>query len=166
MLNHGMLSVLAAGIENNKFLVKLTLQNNFIDDLGLSKLISGLRANTSISQLDLSQNRIKDKGIEQLCAFMKFNGSKLQRLIAAQNLIETDFFGEVLGRYLSAIVKKLTICILHHIRDQQLEHLDISYNSYSAESFESLFKGLSGNSRLESLDLRVKMLLVVVLTND
>lgn len=98
MLNHGMLTVLAAGIENNKFLTKLTLQNDFIDDVGLSKLIAGLKANTSISQLDISQNRIKDKGMEQLCAFMKFNGSRLHRLIAAQNLIETDFFGEILVR--------------------------------------------------------------------
>lgn len=100
MLSQGMLSVLAAGIENNKFLTKLKLQNNFIDDWGLSKLIIGLKANLSISHLDLSQNRIKDKGIEQLCAFIKFNGSQLQRLIVSQNLIETDYFGELLAKYI------------------------------------------------------------------
>lgn len=37
-----------------------------------------------------------------------------------------------------------------------MEFLDLSYNNYTAESFEILFKGLRSNMTLEGLDLRVR----------
>lgn len=57
MLNTSMLTTLASGIRNNTNLIRLSLNNNFIDDHGLIALIPALCENQTLEEIDLSHNR-------------------------------------------------------------------------------------------------------------
>ncbi len=57
MFNANMLNIVGAGIKNNSNLVRLSLNNDYIEDQGVSNLIQGLYDNQSLEELDLSHNR-------------------------------------------------------------------------------------------------------------
>lgn len=57
MFNANMLNIIGAGLKNNTNLVRLSLNNDYIDDQCLSNLLQGLYDNPSLEELDLSHNR-------------------------------------------------------------------------------------------------------------
>lgn len=102
----------SSSLKNNTHLQKLAMINCLIDDQGALALGLTLAGNKTLRELDISGNkyfppkfsliwlfliRITSEGIENIADGMKENDS-LELLNVSKNLIDVDFFGEVLKK--------------------------------------------------------------------
>jgi hypothetical protein len=130
------MSFLAVGLQENEFLVKLSLPRNEISSVeSLSTLCLALQNNLNLEYLDLSENEIEDQGAEAVKELLRSNTS-LKFVKLDKNLISSTCFA-------------VSLC-----ENQTLTHFSISYNPLEFENCIALVEMLNVNMTLTSLAMK------------
>ena len=112
------ISALGKALRTNKFLYKLDLWVNNIEDDEIKYLAKGIKTSESLAVLDLSENRIGDEGIKYLA----------EAIMVSKTLCNLDLSGNKIGdegaEYLSEGIKD----------SKSLVFLDLRFNSISEAS--------------------------------
>ena len=83
----GTTKVLASGLEKNKSVTSLNLNQNLIKDKGAVAIASALTKNNTLTELDLSGNSITDNGAKALLQAVQSDNKTLKRLSLWNNPI-------------------------------------------------------------------------------
>jgi len=115
-------------MKENKYLKKLDLASNYLEDASVKALASMLKESHTLLHLDLSNNRIGDDGGIPLAQALKVNNT-LMYLNVRQNDMR------VAGEQLAETLRKNTSILV----------LDFSYNNFSYKSYSYIMEALKRN---------------------
>lgn len=140
--NHGVsaksISLLKNMLENGSNVRELDLESNGLNDLGVEDLGIMLRGNLHIEQLNISSNTFSSKGVIAIGHLLESNKTLRSLALARNKLTDTDL--ELL-------------CSSMEDTDNSIDTLDLSFNSFTPESGNTLGKLLSTSRRLEDLNI-------------
>ncbi|XP_061183495.1 leucine-rich repeat-containing protein 74A-like [Saccostrea echinata] len=122
---------------NNTTVVKLDLQDNWLEGEGGESIARMLKENCYITDLDISENRLSSKGAKALCNMLTSN-TTLKRINLSGNL----FSDRDAGYFFEAFSE-----------NSRLKYVNLSHNEFSDNAAVVLGQAIAENETIEELDL-------------
>ena len=140
--NHGLsaksVSILKTSLDNNNNIRELDLEGNALNDIGVEDLGIMLRGNMCIEQLNISSNTFSSKGVIAIGHLLESNKTLRSISLSRNKLTDTDL--ELL-------------CSSMEDTDNNLETVDLSFNSFTPEAGHTIGRFLSVSRKLKDLKI-------------
>lgn len=129
------LDPLLEAMESNKSVRKLNLSNNIITDVGAKKVARMIEFNTNLRELYIRWNKIRGVGGSDIFNGLKKSDGGLKVLDLSWNFLGHDTaFAKTFGEFIKT--------------DENLVHLDLSFNSIGEAETKIIAEALNSNHKL------------------
>ncbi|XP_028680833.1 leucine-rich repeat-containing protein 74B [Erpetoichthys calabaricus] len=141
MMHHGLgpqgAKALAVPLVTNTFIVKLSLQDNWLEGEGGAAIAEMLKENCYITELDLSDNKLGVTGAQALSSMLLENST-----LVGLNLSGNEFDDHA-TKHLAEVL----------VTNQKVETLDLSHNRMADGAGEAMGHAIAENTRMKDLNL-------------